>query len=73
MPSAYKAQIQGQLWVCERKFCDFMSYRPENKQRPHFIKRVYRDEEYIKEMNIQVIMFVAELKELIKKLTISEF
>lgn len=73
IPTAYKAQIQGQLYVTERRWCDFLSYRPENKQRPHFIKRVYRDEAYIKDMSIQVIMFVAELKKLIETLTRSEF
>ena len=73
VPSTYKSQIQGQLWVTQRRWCDFLSYRPENLKRPHFIKRVYRDEDYIKELAIQVTIFVAELKKLIDTLTRSEF
>lgn len=71
--SIYKPQIQGQLWVTERKWCDFLSYRPENLKRPHFIKRVYRDEPYIKELAIEVTMFVSQLKDMVEQFTKSEF
>ena len=66
-PTTYKAQVQGGLWVTGRRWCDFMSFRPENRVRPHFIVRVGRDEEYIKELAIQVTMFVLELKRMVKK------
>lgn len=72
-PSTYNAQIQGQLWVTGRRWCDFLSFRPENNKRPHFIKRVFRDEEYIKELAIQTTIFVGELKKMIDRLTVSEF
>jgi len=29
MPSKYRWQVQGQLWVTERKWCDFVSFHPE--------------------------------------------
>jgi len=67
LPPAYTAQVQGGLWVTGREWCDFMSFRPENRQRPHFIVRVSRDKEYIKELSIQVTMFVLELKRLVEK------
>lgn len=46
MPVEHRAQVQGQLWICEREFCDFVSYWPKL---PIFITRVYRDDEYINE------------------------
>ena len=73
VPTTHKPQIQGQLWVTDRKWCDFISYDPRMKQRPFFCKRVMRDEAYIKELEIQVTMFVTELKEMIEKLTVNEF
>ena len=73
MPTTHIPQVQGQLWVCERKYCDFVSYDPRVKDRPFFCKRVYRDETFIKELEVQVVMFVEELKEMIDKLVKHEF
>ena len=51
LPATYKPQVQGQLWISEREWCDFVSYDPRI---PHssrfFCTRVYRDEKYIKEL-----------------------
>lgn len=60
-PSEHKAQVQGQLWVCEREWCDFCAYWPKL---PLFAKRVYRDEPYIKRLAEAVDAFNAELREL---------
>ena len=60
MPSEHKAQVQGQLWVCEREWCDFVSYWP---RLPLFVKRVCRDEKYIKELQESVEKFWTELHE----------
>ncbi len=73
MPSDYVKQVQGGLWVAERKWCDFMSYDPRVKQRPSFIVRVYRDEDYIKKLHIGIVMFVTEMKQLMERLTASPF
>lgn len=69
MPAFYRSQVQGQLWITERKWCDWISYCPAVKDRPFFSVRVFRDEEYIKELAIKVIMFVNELKEMLEKIT----
>jgi len=66
-------QVQGQLWVSERKWCDFISYCPAIKDRPFFCKRIPRDEEYIHKLAVAVVMFVEELKTIIKRMTFSEF
>ncbi len=57
-PSEHRAQVQGQLWVCEREWCDFVSYWPGL---PLFAKRVYRDEEYIKKIADEVHRFECEM------------
>ncbi len=44
LPPKYNAQVQGQLWITGREWCDFMSYHPDMKI---FIVRVERDEKYI--------------------------
>lgn len=58
MPSEHVAQIQGQLWVSDRKWVDFVSYWPKL---PLFRLRVYRDEAYIKRLADAVDVFNAEL------------
>lgn len=47
LPSEYKAQVQGCLWITERKWWDFMSFHP---QMPNLLIRVYRDDEYINQL-----------------------
>ena len=67
----YKAQIQMQLWVTERKWCDFVSFDPRLDCAAGYLQqRVYRDEEYIGEMKVKVYAFVERMNELIEQLTI---
>lgn len=61
MPSEHKAQVQGGLWVSQRKWCDFVSYCPGL---PMFIKRVERDIEYIDKLSTAVAEFVNQMREL---------
>jgi hypothetical protein len=63
LPSEHKAQVQGCLWVAEREFWDFASYCPKL---PLFIKRVYRDEAYIKKLAVEVDLFNIELQQLVE-------
>ena len=66
VPNTHKPQVQGQMWVCERDWCDFLSYSPGL---PLFIKRIYRDEKYIKEtLEPSVKMFNEELLEIVEKI-----
>lgn len=32
MPSKYRWQVQGQLWIAKRDWCDFVSFHPECEQ-----------------------------------------
>lgn len=65
VPSEHAAQLQGALWVAEREWIDFASYWPKL---PLFVKRVYRDEDYIKNLAAEVARFNSELLELIEKI-----
>jgi len=67
MPAAYVKQIQGQMWVTGRKWCDFISYHPD-AWKMGFLIRVDRDEEIIKTINDAVYAFIGELDVLVEKL-----
>jgi hypothetical protein len=64
-PAEHKAQCQGQLWVAEREWVDFVSYWPKL---PLFAKRVYRDEPYIKKLAAEVDRFNSDLADLVEKI-----
>jgi hypothetical protein len=69
----YKAQIQMQLWVTEREWCDFVSFDPRLECAAGYLQqRVMRDEEYIEEMKTKVYAFVEKMNELIEQLTTKE-
>lgn len=44
LPTIYKQQVMGCLWITGREWWDFMSFHPEMED---LIVRVYRDDEYI--------------------------
>lgn len=69
MPTCYRPQVQGQLWVTKRDWCDWVSYCPTVKGRPFFSVRILRDEKYINVLRLAVEQFVTELKEMINKIT----
>lgn len=69
VPSEYSKQIQMQLWVTERQWCDFVSYDPRLPSRNQLlIVRAERDEEAIAKINSEVRAFLAEIDVLISKL-----
>lgn len=60
--SDYKAQIQMQLWVSEREWCDFVSYDPRISCGASYLQeRVFRDEEYIQIMKSKTDEFISEM------------
>lgn len=64
LPAEHRAQCQGQLWIAEREWVDFVSYWPGL---PLFAKRVFRDEPYIARLAEAVRVFNAEMEETIAK------
>jgi len=65
----YYAQIQMQLWVAERDWCDFLSFDPRlDVDAGYLLQRVKRDDEYINEMNKKVYAFIDRKQELYNQL-----
>lgn len=65
----YICQMQWQLAVTGRKWCDFVSYDPRMPDNLKlFVKRVERDDELIKELEAEVVKFLQELDEKVDKL-----
>ena len=68
-PSEYLAQMAWQLACSGRKWVDFVSYDPRMpEQHRLFIVRYMRDDKYISELEAEVIKFLAEVDEMVKKL-----
>lgn len=65
LPAEHRAQCQGQLWIAEREWVDFVSYWPGL---PLFAKRVFRDEAYIARLAEAVRAFNDEMQETITKI-----
>lgn len=68
-PSKYYAQMQGQMWIGELRWVDFVSYDPRlDDKNAVFITRVERDNEYIKDLEERVTKFLAEVEIMLSKL-----
>lgn len=69
VPGKYNTQMQFQMACTGRKWCDFVSF---DNRLPHelqlFVKRVPRDDEFIKQMEAEIVQFLAELDDKINKL-----
>lgn len=67
----YYTQIQCQLWVTERQWCDFLSFDPRlDIDASYLLQRVERDDVFIADMEEKTYLFVDVMNELYKKLTI---
>lgn len=66
----YYTQIQCQLWVTERQWCDFLSFDPRlDIDASYLLQRVERDDVFIADMEEKTYLFVDVMNELYKKLT----
>lgn len=69
IPPDYYKQIQCQLWVTGRDWCDFVSFDPRLPKRNQLlIVRTVRDEKMIEEMQAETEKFLGEVESLINKL-----
>ena len=64
-PSEHKAQCQGNLLVSEREWIDICVFWPKM---PLFVKRAYRDENFIRRLSEEIDLFNEELDELVAKI-----
>lgn len=65
LPTEYRAQVQGNLWVTGRKWWDFVSYSPKL---PLFVIRVKRDEGYIANLTGEIDKFNSELSAMVDRI-----
>jgi putative phage-type endonuclease len=69
VPGKYNTQMQFQMACTGRKWCDFVSF--DNRlpaELQLFVKRVPRDDVFIKQIEAEIVQFLAELDEKITKL-----
>lgn len=58
-PRLYRCQVQAQMWICDKLWTDYINYwRDDNtgKEQGH-IRRIYRDEAEIKELENAAFFF----------------
>lgn len=65
VPSSHVAQVQGALWVSQRKWLDFISH---SKGLPLFVKRVFPDVAYHARLKVEIDDFVEELNKTIQRI-----
>ena len=65
----YYDQMQWQMVCTNRKWCDFVSFDPRMPSHLQlFIKRIERNDLYIAELEKEVVKFLAEVDDKVKKL-----
>ena len=65
LPIAYFQQVQGQMLVTGREWCDFFSYYPGL---PPLLIRAERDEKFLKLLEKELVVFCEKLDALTKRL-----
>ena len=72
-PTSYIPQMQMQMSCTGAKWCDFVSYNPTFPDHLQLIIiRVERDEDYIQNMESEIVKFLAEVDEAVELLNRSE-
>lgn len=67
VPKQYVAQVQGQMWLTERKWCDFVSFDPRLPENAQMIViRLERDDAFISELELEIIAFLKEVDSLVE-------
>lgn len=69
MPAEHMPQVQGLMLIEDRKWWDFTSYDPRLPE-PYqlYIQRIERDENYIKNLMLELDLFLAEVSELLSRI-----
>ena len=66
-PAEHMPQIQGNLWINGREWCDFISFDPRVKDENRlFVERVYRDEAMVKRIESKTLAFAEKMQSVLK-------
>jgi putative phage-type endonuclease len=69
LPDKYIKQLQWQMAVTGRKWCDFVSYCPDLPvEKQFFVKRLIRDDKTIAMMEKEIISVLSEVEDTINRL-----
>lgn len=69
MPAKYRPQVQGQLWITGREWCDFVSFNPDFPEKLRLgVWRIHRDDVYIQTLQAEVTRFMVEVAAELEKL-----
>lgn len=68
--SEYMHQMQGGMWISGREWCDFICYIPPLKgvNNDLYVKRIFRDDDFIEEMEIGLLKFNRRVEDAVKLL-----
>jgi putative phage-type endonuclease len=62
MPTEHIPQLQGQMWITGRQWCDFVSYDPRMPEPLQLhVQRIQRDEAFIADLERRVSSFLQEV------------
>jgi putative phage-type endonuclease len=69
MPEEHQAQVQGQMWLTGRDWCDFVSFDPRMPDDLQlYVQRVQRNPEFIAGLEREIITFLGEVDAIVQKL-----
>lgn len=67
MPAEHTAQVQGNLWITGREWCDFVSFDPRLPESCQlFVTRVERDAAFIETLGDRVEAFLALVNQILE-------
>ena len=71
MPEHHTAQVQGQMWITGRDWCDFVSYDPRMPVELQLhVQRIERDEAFIADLERRVTSFLQEVGKQVEALRV---
>jgi len=69
MPEEHMAQIQGQMWLTGRQWCDFVSFDPRMPADLQlYVQRSPRNLEFIATLEREIVTFLGEVDDIVRKL-----
>jgi hypothetical protein len=69
MPDEHMAQVQGQMWITNREWCDFVSF--DSRMPPDlqlYVQRIPRNPEFIAMLEAAIICFLGEVTDTVAAL-----
>jgi putative phage-type endonuclease len=69
MPEEHMAQIQGQMWLTGRQWCDYTSFDPRMPADLQlYVQRIPRNPECISSLEREIVTFLAEVDDIVRRL-----